>query len=188
MAEILRTEVLDDSWATFLRAQVRLDDGAVVWRQIEAHGAAAVVFAYDPDRRTALVVELFRPPVLYAGRTGKMREAIAGMVDGDETPETAARREAMEEAGVKLGELERVAEVWPSPGISTERMTLFLAPYAAGDRVAKGGGLAEEHENIKVREVALADLARALDEGRIEDMKLLALVQALKLRRPHLFA
>ena len=187
MAEILRTEVLDDSWATFLRAEVRLDDGAVVWRQIEAHGAAAVVLAYDPDRRTALVVQLFRPPVLYAGRDGLMLEAIAGMVDAGEAPEAAARREAMEEAGVKLGELERVAEVWPSPGISTERMTLYLAPYAAADRVAKGGGLADEHENIRVRELALPDLGRALDAGRLEDMKLLALVQALKLRRPHLF-
>ena len=39
-----------------------------------------------------------------------------------------------------------------------------------------------------MREVALAELGRALDEGRLEDMKLLALVQALHLRRPHLFA
>ncbi len=187
MAEILRTEVLDDSWATFLRAEVRLDDGAVVWRQIEDHGEAAVVLAYDPDQRIALLVQLFRAPVLYAGRTAKMLEAIAGMVDAGETPETAARREAMEEAGVRLGDLERVGCVWPSPGISTERMTLFLAPYAAADRVAQGGGLAEEHEAIRVREFALARLAAELAAGDIQDMKLMALIQALMLRRPELF-
>jgi 8-oxo-dGTP pyrophosphatase MutT (NUDIX family) len=99
----------------------------------------------------------------------------------------AARREAMEETGVALGPLEPVGGYWSSPGISTERMWLFLAPYAAADRRGAGGGIAEEHEGIEVLEVGLDELGRRLDEGRIDDMKTLALVQALKLRRPDLF-
>ena len=187
MHTILRTEAKDDSWATFLRAEVKLDDGQVIWRQIEDHGRATVVLPYDPERRTALLVRLFRPAPLYAGATGVMVEPVAGIIDEGETAEQAARREAMEEAGVRLGALEQVGEVWSSPGISTERMTLFLAPYAAADRVAAGGGLAAEQENIEVLEVALADLDRDLQAGRIADMKLMGLVQALRLRRPELF-
>ena len=187
MAAILQTEVKDDSWASFLRAEVRLDDGHVVWRQIEHHGDAAAVLPYDPLRRTALVVELFRAPALYATGVGNLVEPVAGIVDEGESPEAAARREAMEEAGVKLGELERVGRFWASPGISTERMTLFLAPYAAADRTGAGGGLVAEHENITVLEVPLTELGRDLEQGRLDDMKLLALVQALKLRRPELF-
>ena len=187
LAEILRTEVKDDSWATFLRAEVRLDDGQVVWRQIEHHGEAAVVLPYDPDRRTALLVRLFRPPPLYVGGSGMMVEAVAGMIDEGESAESAARREALEEAGVRLSTLERVAQVWTTPGISTERMTLFLAPYSAQDRITSGGGVAGEHENIEVLEPTLAELGRDLTEGRLADMKLLALVQALRLRRPDLF-
>ena len=138
-------------------------------------------------RRTALLVELFRAPGLYAGGSGLVVEAIAGIVDAGETPEAAARREAMEEAGVRLDTLEFVGEVWTTPGISTERMSLYLAAHAAGDRVAAGGGAAGEHENITVLERPLAELGAELEAGRIGDMKLLALVQALRLRRPELF-
>ena len=188
MATILRKDVKDDSWATFLRVEIQLDDGQVIWRQVEDHGQAAVVLPYDPERRTALLVKLLRPAPLYTGASGMMVEAVAGIIDEGETAEQAARREAMEEAGVRLDSLELVGTVWTTPGISTERMTLFLAPYPAADRVEAGGGAAGEHENITVLEPALADLGRDLDAGRIDDMKLLALVQALKLRRPDLFA
>jgi nudix-type nucleoside diphosphatase (YffH/AdpP family) len=187
MAEILRTTVLDDSWATFLKAEVRLDDGAVVSRQIEAHGEVAVVLPYDPTRRTALLVRLLRVPPLYAQGLQAVTEAPAGLVDPGETAGAAARREAMEETGVALGPLEPVGSYWSTPGISTERMWLFLAPYTAADRRGAGGGVAEEHEGITVLEIGLDDLSRRLEEGRIEDMKTLALVQALKLRRPELF-
>ncbi len=73
------------------------------------------------------------------------------------------------------------------PGVSTERLHLFLAPYRAADRTGEGGGLAEEHENIVVVETALGDLAGMADRGEIEDLKTLALVQSLRLRHPALF-
>jgi hypothetical protein len=73
------------------------------------------------------------------------------------------------------------------PGISTERMHLFLAPYAEGDRVAAGGGVADENEAIEVAEMPLAVLARRADEGGLGDLKTLLLVQTLRLRRPDLF-
>ncbi len=188
MATILRTEVKDDSWATFLRVEVRLDDGEVVWRQVEDHGRATAVLPYDPQGRTALLVELFRAPGLYAGGSGVVVEAIAGIVDEGETAEVAARREAMEEAGVRLGELEFVGEVWTTPGISTERMSLYLAAYSAADRVSAGGGAEGEHENITVLERPLSQLGAELGTAQIGDMKLLALIQALRLRRPELFS
>ena len=76
---------------------------------------------------------------------------------------------------------------WPSPGILTERVALFLAPYCASDRVGAGGGLAEEHEEIEVVELPLDELASLADTGALSNMKTLALVQTLRLRRPGLF-
>ncbi|MFY9627620.1 MAG: NUDIX hydrolase, partial [Methylocystis sp.] len=73
------------------------------------------------------------------------------------------------------------------PGISTERMTLFLAAYVQADRVAAGGGIAAEQENITVVEMELGKLAEMMDAGEVVDMKTLALVQALKIRHPELF-
>jgi len=94
----------------------------------------------------------------------------------------------MEEAGLKLGKLEPVAQgVWASPAVSTEQIDLFLAPISAADRVAEGGGLAEEHEEIEVIEMALAEFWRRILDGEICDMKTLVLAYALRHRRPDLF-
>jgi nudix-type nucleoside diphosphatase (YffH/AdpP family) len=187
MAEILGVTVLDDSWATFLKAEVRLDDGAQVTRQIESHGDVAVVLPYDPLRRRVLLVRLLRVPPLYAVGLQAMSEAPAGLIDRGESAAEAARREAMEEAGVRLGELEPIGTFWSTPGISTERMSLFLAPYGETDRVADGGGVEGEHEDIEVLEITTATLGRLLETDGIEDMKTLALAQALRLRHPGLF-
>jgi hypothetical protein len=64
---------------------------------------------------------------------------------------------------------------------------LYLAPYRAADRVASGGGLAHENEDIDVNEISLATLADHIRTAPTVDMKLLALVQALHIRRPDLF-
>jgi nudix-type nucleoside diphosphatase (YffH/AdpP family) len=137
-------------------------------------------------RRSALLVRQFRAPPLYKGAGPELTEAPAGIIDQGETAETAARREAMEETGVVLGELEPVGVVWASAGVSTERIALFLASCAIAER-SQGGGKAEEDEHITVLEVPLATLRARADGGEIDDMKLLALVQSLRLKRPELF-
>ena len=88
---------------------------------------------------------------------------------------------------MRLGELEKVGEAYASPGVSSERVQLYLAPYTARDRVADGGGLAEENEHITVMEVPLDQLWTWYEEQKIEDMKTLALTLALRVRRPELF-
>jgi hypothetical protein len=88
---------------------------------------------------------------------------------------------------LRLGALEPVGTVWPSPGVSTERMHMFLAPFSAPDRVTDGGGLADEHEDIEVVEMSLDKLWGMVEAGEIVDLKTLALVQTLRLRHPELF-
>ncbi len=66
-------------------------------------------------------------------------------------------------------------------------MDLFLAPYAIGDRVGSGGGLAEEHEQIIVVEMSCVELAAMIDSGRLVDMKTLVLALSLRHRLPELF-
>ncbi len=173
-------------WSRHLIATVRLADGQTFKREIEDHGDAVGVLAYDPERRVAMLVQQLRAPVLLAEKRQYTLELIAGLIeDGDAAATT--RREAMEEAGLRLGALEDIATVWAMPGISTERMTLYLAPYAEADRIEKGGGLAAENEAITVIEMPLAEIARMADSGELTDMKTLAVVQTLRLRRPELF-
>ena len=183
----LPLRVIYEGWTTFGVATVTQPDGTAVNRCVEHHGAAAVVLPYDPVRRTALLVRQVRVGPAWWGGDGQLDEAPAGGLDGG-APDETARREALEEAGVRLGALEPVGALYPMPSVSTERLHLFLAAYAAGDRIAEGGGLAEEDEQVAVLEVALADLVAAAAAGRLSDMKTIVLLQALQLRRPELFA
>lgn len=125
--------------------------------------------------------------MLFRGEPSEFLEVPAGLLEHGEEPTDCARREALEEVGVALGTLEPAGHSWSMCGISTERMSLFLAPYRASDRKAAGGGLAEEHENITVVEAPLAALRDMADRNALDDMKTLLLVQTLRLRRPDLF-
>src|SRR6516165_4460162 len=123
-----------------------------------------------------------RPSASAAGRE-HLLEAVAGSVE-DEAPDECAHREAMEEAGLKLRAVEHLGTAWSMPGISTEQMDLYLAVYSKADRVGLGGGVADEHEGITVIELPLAELAAMADAGQIVDMKTLAVLQTLRLRKP----
>jgi nudix-type nucleoside diphosphatase (YffH/AdpP family) len=185
MAEIVRTRTLHEGWSTFRLVDVKLDDGSVVERSVEDHGDAVMVLPYDPERRVALLVRQLRAPALLRGE-GEFLEAPAGLIEDGEAPEACVRREALEETGLRLGELEPLGRYWATPGSSTEQSWLFLAPYSAKDRVEAGGG-ADAHEDVDVLETPLAQLAQAADRGELNDLKLLALVLSLRLRRPELF-
>lgn len=187
MTEVLGTKTLYKGWTTLSIARVRGPDGRQFDRLIEDHGSAACILPYDPERKTAILVSQFRAPVCATTGGSEFREAIAGLTDGED-PARAAAREAFEETGLKLDDVECLATVWTMPGLSTERMSLCLARYSPSDRVGRGGGHDHENENITVIEVALSELARMADEGTLDDLKTLALVQALRLRQPELFA
>jgi nudix-type nucleoside diphosphatase (YffH/AdpP family) len=173
-------------WARFLLATIRLPNGQTIRREIEDHGAAVAVLPYDARRKTAILVQQFRAPAWLAAKQEETLEAIAGSVEGPD-PSACARREALEEAGLKLDTLEYLFAGWTMSGVSTERMHFFLSPYREADRVGSGGGLASEHEFITVVELALGELADMADAGRLDDAKTLLLVQTLRLRRPELF-
>lgn len=184
--EIIDLKTIYSGWTKFLIASVRTPGGETVERELEDHGAAACVLPYDPGRRTAILVRQFRTPVHMAGEKQELSEAIAGIVE-DEDPSLTAKREALEEAGLQLGTLEPAGTHWTAPGISTERMALFLAPYRSSNHIGDGGGLHHEHERIAVVEIELDELARRADNGELNDLKTFALVQTLRLRRPELF-
>ena len=183
---ITAVEPLYKGWSTL--SKVTLSDGATTFhREVEDHGSAAAVLPYDAERRVALLVQMPRTPVMLSGAGEHLLEAPAGLIDEGETAETCARREAEEEGGLDLDVLEPLGAIWTCPGVSTERISLFLASYRQADRKGQGGGLADEHENIIVVEHALDALAALAEAGKLTDMKTLCLVQALRLRHPDLF-
>jgi nudix-type nucleoside diphosphatase (YffH/AdpP family) len=182
--ELIETHLVREGWFNVVTVKARIG-GDEIERDIVEHPSGAAILPYDPDRRVALMIMQTRLPVLASGE-GPMIEVIAGALDG-EAPDLCARREAMEEGGVRLDRLEPVARVWPTPATSTERVDYFLAEYRRQDRVGRGGGLNEEQEHLRVCEVPLGELWRRAEAGELRDAKTLTLVQALRIRRAELF-
>ncbi len=186
MPQILSTRSLYDGWTSLRLVRVRLDSGEVVDREVEDHGDAVAVLPYDPVRRMVMLVRILRTPALLRAGRATLLECPAGLLE-EADPAAAARREASEEVGLALDEVEHVGRVWTSPGISAEQMDLYLAPYSAADRVNAGGGIASEHEAIEVAELGLDAAWAMVERGELDDMKTLALMQALRLRHAELF-
>lgn len=124
-------------------------------------GDAVTVLPYDPQRDRVLLVEQFRaaPHVRGAAECWSL-EAIAGRIDPGETPEDAARREAVEEAGLALGAMEFVAGYYPSPGAVTEYLYSYVALADLPDGAAGVFGVEGEAEDIRGH---LVDFARFMD-------------------------
>jgi nudix-type nucleoside diphosphatase (YffH/AdpP family) len=184
---IKESKLLFDGWTRFLTLEVESPDGHRMTRAVLDHGESACVLPYDVDRRVALLVRQQRVPQLYLGQRTPSLEVIAGRLEPDEGAEDSIRREAEEEAGLRLDALEHVATCWASPGVSTERFNLYLCTYSPADRIGSGGGRADELESIEVQELPLSELKQRADRGAIEDAKTLLLIQALRLRRADLF-
>ena len=111
---------------------------------------AALVLPYDPLRDRVLLVEQMRMgPVARGDRALWQFEPIAGRVDPGETPEQTAHRESKEEANIDLQALEKVAEVYASPGCSTEFFYIYVGIADLPDKVTGVGGLDTEDEDIR---------------------------------------
>ncbi len=185
--KLLDVRTLHDGFGRLVVGRFRLDDGVEVVREISEQGDSVAILAYDPQRRIAILTRQFRAPVHYCGQESFLLEVPAGRIE-DDGPAESGRRELVEEIGIDASHVEHVATTWSSPGTSTERMHLFLAAFSESDRVGDGGGLAGENENVEPVTLSLVELAGMAERGEIADLKTLALVLALQLRRPELFA
>src|SRR5690606_32278926 len=136
-ARIEETHIVYDGWTTGEVATIRFEDGHVIHREVEKHGTAVAVLAFDAGRGGDLLTSQCRAPILR--ESGDMvLEVPAGLEEGED-PAVCARREVLEETGVRLDRLINVVRAWTMPGLSTERCSLFLAEYREADRVEDGG-------------------------------------------------
>lgn len=181
---VLATQPIYCGWFNVLGVRLRLN-GIEEQRALIEHVSGASVLLYDPNRRVALVTRQTRDGPLLVGQA-PFWEAVTGVTE-DEAPEETATREAVEEAGIRPATLHWIGRVWMTPSSTTERVHLFLAEYAPGDRVGAGGGAEDENERIHATEVPLDRLWRLVERANMADAKLFMLLHALRVRRPDLF-
>jgi ADP-ribose pyrophosphatase len=137
--------------------------GERTW-ELFRRGRAAALLPYDPWQDSVVLIEQFRLPALAGGFDPVMVEIPAGLCDGDEDPQATVRRETVEEMKLEADLLEPIGDFMLTPGGCDERCTMFAgrvrAPASGPDGLAGNGGLASEHEDIRVR---VWPAARAID-------------------------
>jgi len=144
-----------------VRAQFSDPDGHPFERSVVRHPGAVAVVAVD-DRGSATLVRQLRAAVW-----ASVLEVPAGTCDVDgEPPESTARRELVEEAGLEAGRFELLAAVYNSPGYSDQLTHVYLATDLASCATARTG---VEEQWMTTEQVALADVERLVGEGRLVD-------------------
>lgn len=154
-------------------------------RELLVRHQAVMVLLYDPVADALVLIEQFRVGALTDPHGPWLLEMVAGVVDVDESLETVACREALEEAGCEILALEPITQVWTSPGGTDEQITIFCGRV---DSQGVGGvhGLVDEHENIYVRVVPYERALQALAYGIIRDASGTIAMQWLQLNRDDL--
>ena len=160
----------------------------VLQREVFERGHAAAVLPYDPQRDAVVLIEQFRVGALAAGLEPWLIETVAGIIDPGETAEEVVRREAVEEAGCSVTDLELMGTFLLSPGACTESLAMFCG--RTDSRGLEGGihGLDHEGEDIRVMVVSFEAAMALLEQGRVSNMNAVAALQWLALHRERLRA
>lgn len=137
-----------------------------LWRR----GRGCAVLPYDPVRDRVALIEQFRLPALAAGIAPVMTECVAGLVDIGEDPADAARREVVEEAGLRAERLEKIGQFMLMQGGCDEMMHYYAARVALPEAASGAGGVEAEGEDTRVVVMPVDDAFAMVDENRIENV------------------
>ena len=141
----------------------RLAHGRLYERGFIDHPGAVVVVPLLPgdDGPQVLMLRQYRPAL---ERT--ILELPAGTREADEPWLTCAQRELREETGQRAASFVPLGEVWAAPGLTNERMALFLAEGLSVDPLPM-----DMDEEIVVEAHPLAAVVAMALDGRLDDAK-----------------
>ncbi len=150
-----------------VQADFESPSGEVFRRDIvRSPGAVGVVpLVFDAEGLPSVVlVEQYRPPY-----ERNVIEIPAGMRDiAGEPPEETGRRELIEEAGLRAGDMAHLIDIFPSPGMTDSVCTIFLATDCEPVDHDRQG---PEEESMGLLHLPLVDALAMIDRGEINDAK-----------------
>jgi ADP-ribose pyrophosphatase len=175
--EILARKVVFDHFFKIQAVELRHErfDGEMTppfERLIFERGDSVAAMVYNRQANRLLFLRQFRLPTFEKG-PGWLTEVVAGMQEHGEPAAVALEREVLEEMGYQVSHVEPIATFYVSPGGSSERIALFYVEVTENDKVAGGGGLVEENEDIETISLSPEDLSGLLARGEIQDAKTL---------------
>src|SRR5580704_6086738 len=129
-------------------------------RSVVRHRGSAVMMPVDAKDRVMLVRQ-YRLP---AGQN--LWELPAGKIDEGENALQAAKRELVEETGLRAKTWKKLVSFFPSPGFVEEKMTIFLATD-----LTVGESQPMEDERIETRWFTKKEIRGLIESNKILDGK-----------------
>jgi ADP-ribose pyrophosphatase len=129
-------------------------------RSIVRHNGSAVMMAVDDKKRVMLVRQYRLPADQF------LWELPAGKTDDGEKVLQAAKRELIEETGLRAKKWKKLVTFFPSPGYVEEKMTIFLAT-----ELTQGESQPMEDERIETRWFTKKEIRELLASNKILDAK-----------------
>ena len=147
-------------------------------REVYDRGNGATILLYNREKQSVVLIRQFRIATWVNGNAdGRLIETCAGLLDDDE-PEVCIRKEAIEETGFEVGTVQKVFELFMSPGGVTELIHFFIAEYTDAQRTHRGGGGGDG--DIEGLEMPFAQAVDMVKRGEIRDGKAVILLQYLQ--------
>jgi len=147
-----------EKWATLRVDEVKLPDGVVKDDYYVLEYPNWVNAIALTEKGKIIMVRQYR----HAGDIVSL-EVPGGVIDGDEEPEFAVKRELLEETGYSFKTCKQIAELYPNPATGNNRtFTFFLT-----------GGIKtheqhlDEHEILNVEEYTISEVKHLLTENKI---------------------
>lgn len=169
--EVTRSQYLYRGRVINLRLDdVRVDNRHLTVREIVEHRGAVAIVALD-DEGNILLVRQYR-----SAAARELLEVPAGTLEQGEDPALCATRELKEETGYLAGKWQLIGYIYSSPGISTEKMYLYVA-----HQLTLAEASPEEDEAITLEKIPFAEAVQKIESGEIVDAK--SIVAILRVAR-----
>jgi len=137
-----------------------LPNGYLARFEIIKHPGAALVVPFLAKDKIILLKQL-RPVI-----NSYIYELPAGTLDKNESPLSCAKREIIEETGYAAKKFTKLGEIYPVPGYSTEKITIFKA-----EALTKRHRIPEQDEIIESFEFDKKKIKKLFKSGKIIDAK-----------------
>ena len=159
----LKYQKYDGSWTNNIK------------RELFGGAQVSAVLPYDPIKKEIILIQQFRPGTISKNFDHYLNEIVAGIIDKDEDPESAAVRECLEETGCKVKKLIPIQGYFPAPGSSESFYYLYLGEVETfkGSRIM---GMENENEDIFVKSYKIEDVREKMKNGKfLNGLTLIAL-------------
>ena len=150
----------------YQRFRVTLPAGTQT-RDVLRAGKVIAVLPLDIERGEIVMIRQFRPAAHLANGKGETMEIVAGRVEKGEEVAESARRECQEEIGIAPQALVELFSYLPTPGLTDEEVTFFIAAVDASRAPERTHPT--EGEYITVMRVPMEDALAALTTGAMHN-------------------